>query len=584
MQSRRSVKDDNDLWSGVRKNKPLDLNDHERATRKHDDRGFDQDDEDGRDGMLQTDSEHHRGNGKRETNGDSSERRGALPRNRTTSHWQDRNHAISDEWMENTRPKERSDKDRRGVRASDRDWTRNGRQELDPEWMDKNEAEEQNHGSEPDSKIPKTEDDFKQFLARMKAGNRPSQELQPTRNEPKTTHDRNSSGAGAGAAKGKVDTPLVLNSSFDGFFGLLDRPKNDKDDTIEAGNGVLPVGARTAVKVPKSSKFSNLFKEEKVKDSEPTAAERPSNVAVLEDSSNEDKAGFQRILKLLDQQQQQPGGREVMAPRTHSQQYAQASPPVRSPRGEEQNDLSKLLESRQTSGLPPAKASPQSNSDFFQNLMQKPQANRQEFSQATNRRLAQDTGLDVLKFSNLAVSSFDAPQQVPATGPPPGFFSESTKDDLPRDKLNPNAGLDRRAVAPGFPDMPAANTQRHPSSGFQSSSIPPGMQRPPGLEQHQTGFAHQAQQSQQNVGPPPGFHPPRAHSGYPPVLPPGLISPPIDRGMHYGIRANGPGMPPPGFMGGPSTAYMQYGQDSLPYGGFDGGQFGQGFLPQQRRP
>lgn len=583
-QNRRSMKDDSDLWSSARQARGTGPDDLE-VPQGRNDREYDRDRESERDSRPQRGFESHRRDVNRDNNGDASEKRNGPLRSRNEPSWMRETPEWQDERTDNKKPRDWRDKERKSNRPSERDWNRGGKQELDPEWMDEPEPEEK--------KQVRTQDDFKKWKARMNAGNGILQETPLSSSHQVSSTERNVSSnerkvsATADATtKAKVDTPLVLDSSFDGFFGLLN--KSEKDDAFvnNQGNGTQADGIPTVAKVSKASKFSSLFNP--APDPEPPAKQAPPPHAPGQEpgqeSSSEDKMGFQRILKLLDQQQQR-GARESTPPRTQGQKNVPTSPPIQSPRVGEQNGVYESL----GPSSPPAHVVPQTrDSEFLLNLMQQPQQNRPDFTHtnSSSRRSGHDVTPGILPFSGLMVSPQAKPQHAPSAGPPPGYFGENMREEPPiRDKLNPNVGVERRGPPPGFFDM-HGNHQRESPAGAHQPGMPIGVQRPPGFEQFPPGFAQHSQAQRQNVGPPPGFQgPQRGQNAFPPGLLPNM---PPDRGIQYGMRPNGPGMGPPGFMGmgGPPPGFPSppFGQEGIQFGRYDDGTgFGQGFPPGQQR-
>ena len=571
-QNRRSVKDDSDIWSNARQQKNPGHDDHERTHQKNGDREHDRDREGGREHRAQRGFENHRRDV--DTDGGHASRRIGSARGRNEPSWnreEGRNQDTGSEDPENAKPRDWRDKERRGARGSERDWNRGGKVELDPEWMDEPEAEIKEQ--------KRTQEDFERWKERMKASNGATQDTPLLPVEQRPSHDRTVSGAaGTGVAKPKFETPLIVDPSLDGFFGLWDKPKKGEElPGNAAGNGVKPNVANTTAKVSKPSKFTGFFAP-KV-DPEPPK-EQPSLplFAPSKDSSNEDKEGFQRILKLLDQQQ--TFGENADTPsRGQGQRDVPASPSIQSRGSGERSDLYSLLGARssQENSVPPTR-----DGEFLLRLMQQPQQNRQDISQANvgGRRPAQDAAPGLLPFSNLMISPHDTPQQTPSNGFPPAFFNGDEMQ--PRDKLNPTSGAERRGPPPGIHDQ-----RQSPAGAPQQSGFPSGLQRPPGLEQLPPGYAQHLLSQRQNMAPPPGFQAPaRGQNAFPPGLIPGNSN---DR-LQYGMPSNNRGMPPPGFMGmsAPPPGFpLPFNQEGMPFGGFGDaagfGQGGQGFMPGQQR-
>ena len=564
-QNRRSVKDDSDMWSGARQQRSSGLDDGERPYRRNGDRGHEKEGQAGRDSRLNRGFENHRREGDREADTESGTRRQGVGRGRNEPSWY-RDEARAEEGgtaHKENRPPGWQDTDRGttgGLRWSDRDRPKGAKVDLDPEWMGAPESETTNQTH--------TQEDFERWKERMKSGN-------ATKSDPKVedrgSHDRTESGAGSSGATIKPDTPLVVDSSVDGFFGLWNQPKN-KMTTENPVNGVTSKETNTGNKMTKPSKFTGFFNPKP--DPEPPKAQSPPTwFAPATDSSNEDKKGFQRILNLLGQQQQQPQDGDSIPPRRAQQQRDTiASPPGPASRGLENSDLHSLL----GTGSSPANAVPQGrDSEFLLKLMQQPQQHRSDLNQGnlSGRRAVQDATSGLLPLSNLMISPHDTPQQTPSTQPPPGFF-----DDVPaRDKLNP--GTERRAAPPpGFFENSVPRPS--PAGAPQQSQFPLGLQRPPGLDQVPPGYTQNVQPQRQNMIPPPGFQAPaRGQSNFPPGLTPN------DR-LQFGMPASGRGMPPPGFMHPVPPGFpLPFGQEGMPYGAFGegGGNFGHAFPPGQQR-
>ena len=519
---------------------------------------------------MQRGFESHRRDADADADGSHASRRVGPVRGRNEPTWnreEGRNQDGGAEDLESAKPRDWRDKERRGARGPERDWNRSGKVELDPEWMDEPESETKEQ--------KRTQEDFERWKERMKASNGATQDTPLLPAEQRASHDRTVSNAGTGVAKPKVETPLIVDPSFDGFFGLWDKPKNGEGLLGNtAGNGTKANVANPAAKVSKPSKFTGFFAPKA--DPEPPK-ELPSLplFAPSKDSSNEDKEGFQRILKLLDQQQTQ-GGKAETLPRVQGPRDVPASPPIQSRGPGEHNDLYNLLEARssQENSVPPTR-----DSEFLLRLMQQPQQNRQDISQVNvaGRRPAQDTAPGMLPFSNLMISPHDTPQQTPSNGFPPGFLNGDEMQ--PRDKLNPTSRAERRGPPAAIYDQ-----RQSPAGVPQQSGFPSGLQRPPGLEQLPPGYAQHLLSQRQNMIPPPGFQAPaRGQNAFPPGLHPAN---PNDR-LQYGMPSNNRGMPLPGFMGmsAPPPGFpLPFSQEGMPFGGFgDGTGFGQGFMPGQQR-
>ena len=559
--NRRSVKDDSDLWSSVRQTRTPGQEDGERSYRRNGDRDYDRDRDGGRESKIQRGLDGVHRDGERDAEADNVARRGHLGRGRNEPTWYRDEGQKEEHGNEGSGPGRHRDWERRGNRGPDRDWGRSTRPETDPEWMDPPEAEEQTQA--------KTSEDFEKWKRLMKTSNSATQEAPLSPVEQRSSHGTRASGPGIGAGKSKIDTPLVVDSQFDEFFGLWNEPKKNKEVTGSRENGVPPVPIYPAAKSSKPSKFTGFFNP-RPEPEPPQERLPPLPSAQLQDSSNEDKEGFQRILKLLDQQQPQ-NGQVTSPPRTQVPRETPASPPIQPSRTKEKNDLFSLL---QTSS-PQSNAMPQTkDSEFLLKLMQQPQQGRYELGQTSTsgRRTAQDPSPGLLPFSNMMISPNEALHQSSSLGPPPGFFDEGP----PRDKLNP--GSERRGPPPGFFD-PGKLQRPSPVGAPQSSGYISGIQRPPGLELMPQGYSQHTQPQRSNMVPPPGF---QAQLRGQNVLPP---SPFPNNVNQMGGQVNRHGAPPPGFINPPPPGFtLPFSQDGLPFGPFnDGTNFGQGGFGPQRR-
>lgn len=598
LHNRKGTKEDNEPWSGARQQKGFSHDDAGNGRNG----GRDKDRENGgREPRIQRGFENHRRDVDREGNGDSAARRNAPSRGRFEPSWyrdDDRQEGEPQEGgKDNTKPRDWRDKDRGGFRGPDREWNKAVKPEQDPEWMDEPEPEEK--------KQAHTQEDFQRWKERMKATSGP---LSPTEQRP--NHERTLSNLSANAGKGKFETPLIADPQFDGFFGLWS--ENNKDASKQ---GVQEQTNNPANKpnAPKPSKFTGFFSPKPVAEvpvPEPEPSQPPLSSEATKDSSNEDKEGFQRILKLLDQQQPN-SGKNGLPVREKPPRDAPSSQSAQPPRSRESGGLESLLGSQHPKDAP----LPQNrDSEFLLKLMQQTQQARPNINQSNsnNQRLDGGPAPGILPF----IISTREPNQVSGTLPP-GYINDSAREELQqRDRLNPTAPPERKGVPPGFFGGYPEILPRNSGAGVISqSALSSGLQRPPGLEQAPTVYAQNMQSQRQGMVPPPGFQAPiRAHNPFPPGLMPNISSSnnPNERGPPYGLRHVGPtgpaGMPPPGFMtmnppapGFPPAPFNQEGRMSPPgrlyYGpgtqrqAMDGfgeaantfGMGGQGILPGQYR-
>ncbi|KAL9127792.1 MAG: hypothetical protein Q9217_003398 [Psora testacea] len=557
--NRRSMKDDTDLWSGVRQNRPAGKEDNERPPRRNDDRDYGREQDGGGDQRRERGSDNHQRGANREANGENIEKRNGLLRSREVASWarDEDKKAAGDAMVGKPRAREFRDNDRRGHRGQERGWGRGAKQEEDPAWN--------SDGPEPEEKKQAaTQADFEQWRAQMRAEKEGRRVPDVSTVDHPPVHDRATSSTGPGAAKGKVDIPLDLGVSDDKFFDILGRPKKEKHTINGQGYDLGQDLINAAAKMAKPSKFSSLFTSNTTPE---TAVAAVRNIAP-EETSNEDKAGFQRILNLLGQQQQPDMGERTPQPSTI--QNTHSAPPVQSPRALERNSQQDYFDCQS----PPANATPKTtDGEFLLKLMRHPQQGRTEPHQANNSTQNQENTPGMLSLSTLMISpKTEPPHLTRSSGPAPGFFDEPPRESIPpRDKLNPHA-QNQRGPPSGIYDL--FNNPSRPSP----AGLPPGLERrPPEIDHLPPGFSQLPQQQRQNMVPPPGFPPPQRIQG---GIAPGM----------FGSRFNGPAMPPPpGFMhvGGPPPpgfSPLGYGHDGPPLGngGFD---YGQGFPPpgQQRR-
>lgn len=607
--NRKNTKEDNEPWSGLRQQKAFGHDDTERGNRRNGDREKEKDE--GREQRPHRGFENHRRDADREPNGEPG-RRNVPVRGRYEPSWHrddDRQDGEPQEGnKDTTKPRDWRDKDK-GMRGENREWIKSAKPEQDPEWLDEPAPEEK--------KWAHTQEDFQRWKERMKASNGPNQELPLSSPEQRPTHERTTSSISQTNSKTKVETPLVVDPGFDGFFGLWSESSKDQDAQESTKNHV------SKVNTSKPSKFTGFFSSKIIPETPEPESPRPPTqpTEAAKDSSNEDKEGFQRILKLL-------AGNDAQAPpREKASQEAALVHSAHSARTHEPSALESLLGSQHPKDFP----IPQNkDSEFLLRLMQQTQQTRPNQPNPTSQR--QDSGpTSRAQYPNLRISPRDANQQAPSAGPPPAFFNEIPREEVQhRDRLNPTTS-ERKVLPPVFfPGFSPEIIQRSSGSVVNQpslqSSMPSALQRPPGLEQNPSAYGQniQPQRQQGTIPPPPGFQAPiRAHNSFPPGLIPNLSNSNLNeqRGPSYGLRPvghTGPtGMPPPGFMnmntlpppgGFPPPHYTQDGRISPPpgsrlyYGGRNGlrqgidgygaaesaannsfGLGGQGILPGQYR-
>jgi len=556
-ESLRLRRDDNERW-GASKTPKTPFDESERAGRRNGDREQGRDKDSGREvGRNGRGFDDFRRNGDREGNGeDSNQRRNGQQRGRNEPSWyrnDDRPEVEASETGKDTSRRDWRDRDRAGGRGPERDWNKGGKPEREPEWITEPQPEE--------SKQAHTQEDFQRWKERMKASNATSQET-PASPEPIPNHERTLSGKLGNTGKIKVETPLVLDSAFNGFFSSLD---DTRKENIDQGAEEQPKKA-----LGKPSKFTGFFAPKPESKAAPAPAPASAPLPdTAKDSSNEDKEGFQRILKLLDQQQSS-SSRNINPFREQPRNIPQSPPPV----PHTVNPLESIL------AHPPSQDRPtiprNHDSEFLLQLMQQTQSNRptqpppEDHPQPSFSRGPPPPGLH--PFQNLHISPHPTPNQPPTTGPPLGFFT-----DIPHDK-------------------PPHRKSQPPPLGF-FDDFPSLANRPPGLDMfplpqqqqpHQQPHPHHHQQQQRQpptVQPPPGFqHQMRISNAFPQ----GLLPRPDERAQQFGGRAQGmppppgffappPGFPPVGFGNGNGGVQegAGFGRGPMEYGDFGaGGGFG----------
>lgn len=598
LHNRRGTRENSEPWSNLRQRKSFGTDDVDRPFRKNGDREQARDRDGGRDGRTQhtRGSEHHRRESERDGEAEVPGRRNGHLRSRDEPSWyRDNDRPEGDDvehTTDNTRTRDWRERDRTGTRGGDREWNRGGKIEQEPEWMDEPEAERKGQAH--------TQEDFERWKERMRAASAPAEDMAPIPAEQQINHEPLTPDVGDDKASRKISAPLVMDASFDRFFGLWNEPQKTKE--VPPGENVDRASKRDFGKsTGKPSKFTGFFNprpEPQIPDIEPNPP-LSSPFAPSQDSSSEDREGFQRILQMLgggnttsenlmpqmaasqqsrasyqDRQIPKPS-RDGIPPRNQTHRDAPASPPIYSPRSRKSIGLEGLLGAQSPREGP----GPQNrDSEFLLKLMQqtRPAPNQPTMN---DQRTPAGNAPGILPFSNLpgqprGVSQQDLP------GPPPQRYYQERREELRMtDQSNSQALEDRARNAKHatrmFSDEPSlANTQRQ--SQALPMNLPPGLQRPPGFDQMPQPYAqHVHPQRQSMIAPPPGFQTPQ--SRHPPnQFPPGLI-PNLsnlnlsnDRGVPFSMRPPPPGPPPgmpppPGFMGmnGPPPGFppMPYAQE-----------------------
>ncbi|KAL9039596.1 MAG: hypothetical protein Q9214_004814, partial [Letrouitia sp. 1 TL-2023] len=269
---------DHDPWYG-RQERSLGTDENERGTHKGAIREQEKDRDNNRDTKNSRAHDTHRRDA-RETNGDTR-RNGSARRHESAWHREGKETDNSEGRRNATRPRDWRDKEMGDTRVAEREWLPNVKSERDPEWMDELEVQEK--------KQTHTQEDFERWKERMKAGNIPSQEFDNATPQQGSDHQRNVSGISINEGKSKAETPLVVDQTFDGFFGLWNEPAKKAVTDIQE----LQAKDTRQSKAPKASKFTNFFgaPTPALARADPEEADELSTPDALKSSSSEDKEG-----------------------------------------------------------------------------------------------------------------------------------------------------------------------------------------------------------------------------------------------------------------------------------------------------
>ena len=541
-QNRRATQEDSEQWSSSRQPKGFGYEDVERRHRKNGDRDQDGEKENIRDVRAQRGFESHRRQAEREGSSEHAMRQNGPTRERSEASW------YGEEGnSESTKPRDWRAKEKGRTRGGERDWGKANKAEQDPEWMEEPEPEEK--------KQAHTQEDFERWKEKMRANNGPGHDPVQSPGEHKPTHERTFSNTSTTKSKGKVETPLIIDSNFDGFFGLWS--ESDKGGWRQ---GVEESHDRNINKIatPKPSKFTGFFNPKPTPELGDVAASGPPlPQKSSKSSSNEDKEGFQRIMKLLDQQQL-GSTRNGIPIRETAIKNRPHSPPNTVSKSQETSGLESLLVSQ----LPSNGAAPQNrDSEFLLKLMQKTHQIQPTPSHdiLADKKSGVGPAPGLLPFPGLISAPRDISQAGASGGGSVVMPIDAFREDQHRDKLNPNAKTDRKGLAPGFYDGYSSGSAQANNAAISSQHplVPLGLQRPPGLDQMGSAYGQNIHPQRQNtVQPPPGFQASlRNHNTFPPGLIPNVASltSPAERGIQYGMRPVGhnpiASMPPPGLMG-----------------------------------
>ncbi|OCK82402.1 hypothetical protein K432DRAFT_391298 [Lepidopterella palustris CBS 459.81] len=270
---RRGTREDGEGWTSVKSRKSLGQDDLDRGTRNGD-----------------RDRDRYQKDGDVDT-GDTASRRIGMGRGRIDLPWSrddgtakeegNKSGARSQGWRDREKDRDR-DRDR------DRDWTRGGRIEEDPEWMDTPVVSEK--------KQAHTQEDFQRWKERMKAGKTSAEEKEPILEQPPSNIEPTTAGAVVtNAATSKPATPLALDGGLDKLFGMW----GEGSKRTDANNAEVSAVSKAAKPKPKSSRFAGLFAPPEETKQSLAPAPTPASPEPPASGNSEDKEGFQRILQML---------------------------------------------------------------------------------------------------------------------------------------------------------------------------------------------------------------------------------------------------------------------------------------------
>jgi len=581
LQSRRGLKEDGDSWKGGRMRKAGGQDEGDYGTRRIGEDEF-PDREQERDGRHRPQKDHDLPQWDTERAAEVG--RQGFSRNRTEAPWSRDEEAPNGRDHKNSRDNTRGrdwrdkDKDRGNFHVGDREWTRGGKVEQDPEWMGSLEGEEK--------KQSHTQEDFERWKERMKASSTPAEDKASARREEQIGRHGSTSGASKVEPSPKEDAPLVMDATLDKFFSLWGDPKTDSQAMHEESFGGIARKDSAKAIAPKSSRFVGFFNPQpETPNLIETTAPPAKPPTVSQDSSNEDKEGFQRILQMLGGTNPisgritpQTNSSQAPPPETRDQQsrlFTSKQPPGRRPDNEQHamaqdsNSRSSLkgtvLESLPGAQSPPEGLMQNRDSEFILKLMQQSRIGGVPSQpQQYPRRSLPGNAPGLLPFPELMGRPQDVSQKKMPTGPPSGMFNDPLLVDMQRAEQGSTRELPKRKVTGGHPPMYFDDASMAPSSRRQAQSNAQkgapsafGLPRPPGLDQMPSIWPSQsaAPQQQSHVAPPPGFqNPSRDPNLFPPGLIPNLANPSVlnERGQYPRVSGTGQmnlGMPPPGLMG-----------------------------------
>ena len=585
--SRRGGREGAEHWTGVKPREAAGQEEVDHRTRRNGENGLMERD-------LERDSSHRppkesnvaQWDTERVAEGvDQNQRRHAPGRSRNEPSWFKDDDTSNDKdsrtGRNNTRGRDwrEKDRDRGSYHAADRDWARGGKVEQDPEWMGSPESEEK--------KQSHTQEDFERWKERMKASSTPAEGKASSRPEQPIGRHSSTSELSKPEPVSKNDTPLVMDRSLDKFFGLWNDPKPRNEAAQEENTGDTVRKEPLKTNTSKPSRFVGFFNPQPESSGTQFEASAPSSnpAAVAQDSSNEDKEGFQRILQMLGGANPGPSkSTPQMNSSQHPKQlnlkdhpsrpYAPDRPPSSGWANEPQTTthIDASMSSVKPMGLEsllgpqsPREGPPQNrDSEFLLKLMQQSRTTTApgQTHQYSQRTLPGNAP-GILPFPEIMNRQPDVPPRRRPSGPQPGLYDDSLLSDMQRGEQASTRELPRRKGTGGNPPVffdnvsQATYLRRQPQNNAQKGATPAfGLTRPPGLDQMPTPWPTQssAPQQQSHIAPPPGFqNTSRAPNIFPPGLIPNVINTPIvnDRMQYPRVSGTGPiaqGMPPPGLM------------------------------------
>lgn len=527
--------------------------------------------------------------GDRKSNGDKFADR--------TRGWREKDDRTAD--RDNRDDKRERGNDRGGDRG-DRRWDRDARQERDPEWMD-----------EPadDKMTVRTQEDFQKWKERMKAGgsSTPAEEELPKHG----TMDLSGQKSFFGLEKPKVETPLIIDTGPDKFFGSWAAKADAGPDSAITSKKEGPLKATTG---GKASRFTSFFSVSQEDNQRRQTDPLPPVPSLPPQEITKEREDFQKLLQKLQSQSfglssPSPSANAALQPKPPPLEKTPISPlPVQEPfqqyrsehqerplshNRDSQQHLQDLLSHRQSAGNS-ASARPD---QMLQELVNQ----RQNALSQASSRVDQVPNRNTEFLMGLMQNARAAPEplrseqlmmRIPQTQQPLERQLQH-EQEIQREQRDRSASQRQRRpeAPPGFFDEGAFQRGLQPQQQQDPNnraSIPQPthiLQRPPGFEpQPPPGWAGATPQiappmsQQRHIPPPPGLAG-GPNRGMP--MPQGMFSPgfpgmggfppPDGTGAPRNMLPPPPGflIPPPGFMPGPPVGSFP-GPEPIAYGPFDG--------------